>query len=490
MNRTFVIEVLDVNEPPIGIHLTDVGGQQNFSRDYAHIEENSDHGTAVGTLEVTDNDAFQSLTIILDDNPFGLFSLSGTSCPPGNQTVCTTQLLVSGDIDFESSNILDITVRVTDQHGLFKVRKLIISVIDVNERPTNVTISGSLETRVLENSAGAFVGELETTDEDSGQSHSCKLLDNSNVFEIRGNKLFLKNKTKLDFEMKDKYVIRITSKDNGTPPLTSEPQTLVIQVLDTNEAPTRITLSNSAVAENEPTGIIIGNLTVDDPDNSGKYSSRQNHVCRLSNSAQGKFRIVIENGYNYLAQAGTSLDYEKAVSHNISIVCSDPKGLSLGTSFVVRVIDVNEAPRRVILSANQISENLAPSIVGSLSTQDPDNLRNKNKQSFQYSISNVSVGFSPFVVDGDVLKTTRSLNYETARQWTVVVRAQDNGSPPMYRDETIVVEVVDENDRPTAVQVRGDWDYLGVKVDLLKVHVILLYASDEVSTVTTNDINS
>ena len=280
------------------------------------------------------------------------------------------------------------------------------------------------------------------------------MLDDSGVFKILGNKVYLIGS--VDFENRNSYVIRVTSTDTGTPPLTSAEQAFVVNVVDENEAPVKITLSNNTVFENRPAGTILGNLAIDDPDNYGNYSSRQPHVCRLSNSAQGRFRIVRRDGQNSLAQAAGTLDYEKYETYSISVVCSDPGGLNLETSFVVGVLDVNEAPTKIKLSMTSVSENLPPSVVGILSTQDPDNVRIKNKQTFRYSISNISLGSSPFVVDIDRVKTTRNLNYETARSWTVVVRAQDNGRPPLYRDETIVINVVDNNDRPTAIQVR-EW---------------------------------
>jgi hypothetical protein len=135
------------------------------------------------------------------------------------------------------------------------------------------------------------------------------------------------------------------------------------------------------------------------------------------------------------------------------VLCSDPGGLSNETDLDVIVTDVNEAPLKVALSKTQILENLRPAVVAVLTTQDPDNANNQSKQSFNYTLR--YVGPSPFEVNGGVLSTTRSLNYENARSWAVVVRAQDDGDPSLYRDESFTIDVLDGNDRPFAIQVRS-----------------------------------
>ena len=453
MDKSFVIEVLNVNEPPISIHFTDKDGQLSFSQDYAHVNENSTIGTVVGTLQATDDDSSQNLTFKLDINPLQSFSLTPAVCTHGHKTVCTTKVKVTGQLDHEVRPVLQIAVRVTDQHGLFIIQNFNITVEDNNDRPSNVTISGGLEASVAENSPSAFIGELVTSDEDGNQSHNYKLLRNSNLFEVKRRRYLYLKDSPLDFEKKSKYVVTVTSTDDGSPPMTSPTQSFTVHVTDINETPAGISLSNAYIPENSASGTIFGNFTVDDPDNYDNFPGRQSHICRLTNSAQGKFHIVLKHGQNFLTQAVDSLDYEQAASHKISVLCSDPGGLSNETDLDVIVTDVNEAPLKVALSKTQILENLRPAVVAVLTTQDPDNANNQSKQSFNYTLR--SVGPSPFEVNGGILSTTRRLNYENARSWAVVVRAQDDGDPSLYRDESFTIDVLDGNDRPFAIQVRS-----------------------------------
>ena len=451
MEKSFLIEVLDVNEPPVNVHFTDQGGQLSFSQDHAQVNESCAPDTVVGTLSATDVDQSQHLTFKLDINPLQSFSLTPAVCTHANNTICTAKVKVKGRLDHEVTPVLEISVRITDQHGLFIIQNFNITVRDNNDQPRNITISGGLGANVAENSPGAFIGELVTSDEDRNQSHSYNLLSNSNLFEVKRRRfLYLKN-TPLDFEQKNRYVVVVTSTDNGSPPMTSVSQSFTVHVTDINEAPVLISLSNAIIPENSASGTIIGNITITDPDNFGNFSSRQAHICRLTDSAGGKFQILLKNGQNLLTQAVNLLNYEQAASHKILVLCTDPGGLSNETDFDVIVSDVNEAPLKVALSKTEISENNASAVVGYLTTQDPDNANNQSKQSFKYTLR--SVGTTPFEISGNVLSSTRSLNYENARSWVVVVRAQDSGSPPLYRDERFVIDVVDENDRPSAIQL-------------------------------------
>ena len=452
MEKSFVIEVLNVHEPPVTIDWQDGNN--------VYVNENSSIGTLIGTLRAVDNEPSQNLAFTLDINTLQSFSLTSPYCNISDKkTTCTTKVKVASRLNHEVAPILEIAIRVTDRQGLFKIQNFNISVRDNNDRPSNVTISGGLEASVAENSQGAFIGELITSDEDASQSHSYDILSNTDLFEVRHRRfLYLKN-VSLDFEQKNRYVVVVTSTDNGSPSKKSSLQTLIVNVININEAPVEITINNAVIAENSALGTVIGNFSINDPDNFRSFNGTQTHLCRLTDSAQGKFQIILRSGQNLLTQSVKSLDYEQAVSHRISVLCSDPGGLSKEKQFDVTVSDVNEAPLKVLLSKTQILENNGPAVVGVLTTDDPDNANNQSKQHFTYTLQ-PSRG-SPFVINAssNSLRTNRGLNYERTSSWTVVVRSQDNGNPSLYRDETLVVNVVDVNDKPTAIQVRKSLSY-------------------------------
>lgn len=107
-----------------------------------------------------------------------------------------------------------------------------------NAAPTALALSNS---SVAENSAaGATVGDLTTTDLDSGDSHSYTLVtgdgsDDNASFVIEGSTL--KTAAVFDYETKSSYAIRLRTTDSGG--LFFE-QSFTITVLDVNEAPTAV----------------------------------------------------------------------------------------------------------------------------------------------------------------------------------------------------------------------------------------------------------
>lgn len=414
------------------------------------VKENASISSVVGHFEVTDNETSQELSIHLDVNPFQAFSLSSSNCTDGNRTKCETKLVLQKKLDREITQGFQIYVRVKDNQNRSIITTFNVSIEDCNDRPYDITIAGGMETNIVENIQGALVGELLTSDQDLSQTHSYRLLNNSDVFEIRDDFLYLHNDTFLDFENKSQYIIKIQSTDNGQPPLTSLPQSLIVHVINRNEAPSRIDLTYNKITENSNSGTEIGLFIITDPDN--YYLSRQLHVCQLIDSAMGKVEILYKNGKNILIQAAQLLNYEQTPSMTITVRCRDPYGLYKQSDFVIHVTDVNERPVFVKLSNTHLRENSGPAVVGILTTQDPDNLNNASRQIIHYSlISNIP---SPFVLIGRELSINASLNYESVRSWNIQIRAQDNGVPSLYLDEYIVISALDVNDKPYAIQVR------------------------------------
>ena len=435
MTKLFAISVLDVNEAPVSIVLSS-----------SNVKENSKPGTLVGTLIATDTDAVQNLTFKLDDDAGGKFSLqSNSSCQSisPNGTRCTTELLVSGNINYEDTSSLDIIVRVTDYKGLFRTEMFNVTVIDVNDPPTNVTLDGSVSALIPENSKGVQVDSLITEDEDQGQNFTYVLINNpGGNFQVKGDKLFTSIGAKLDYESSTSHQITVKSTDDGNPPLSVQ-VSLVINLQDVNEKPTNITLSNRSVQENKPTGMLIGQLTVSDPER------QQSHVCSLTDSANGKVAL----SKNQLTVGSAGVNYEDASSLSVRVLCRDPGGLAVEDTFVILVQDVNEGPTSISLSNDKVQENQkGGTVVAQITVTDPDNEKNR-VQSFTLSISSSDPNL-PFQIQNNSLVTKRPLDYENSAQWLVRVTAKDDGIPSLSRTQAFTIQVIDVNDAPNGMVVR------------------------------------
>ena len=304
---------MDVNEAPVKTVINKEGGQLNFPDDSPKVEENSATGTIIGTVISYDSEPVEQLTFNLDDSADGSFTLeSNVSCintteMAGARSKCSVRLALGKAVNFERQSIYSVIIRTTDNHGLFHVQRFAIDIVDKNDRPTAVTIGGLKYALVSENQAGTLVDEMSTTDEDSSQSHAYSIVgNNSNVFTVYKSYLFLSRGTVFDFEKETRYEVIINTTDSGSPPL-SFLETLELRVQDVNEAPTSVMLDGNSVFENSPVGTVIGNLSVEDPDNHGKRGKWQTHSCRISAGSSGLLTI---QGMN-LVVAQNGLDYER-----------------------------------------------------------------------------------------------------------------------------------------------------------------------------------
>ena len=72
--------MLDVDEAPFRVNITDDSGQLSFDDDEPRVKENSPRGTVVGKIVSYDYDANDAMTIQLDDDAAGRFSLGLVTC--------------------------------------------------------------------------------------------------------------------------------------------------------------------------------------------------------------------------------------------------------------------------------------------------------------------------------------------------------------------------------------------------------------------------
>ena len=99
---------------------------------------------------------------------------------------------------------------------------------------------------------------------------------------------------------------------------------------------------------------------------------------------------------------------------------------------------MNEPPTEITLSNTSVDENTEIGfVVGTFTTTDVDS------DSFTYTLSDNSV---PFIIDGDKLKTSGALDYETQTTYTIEVTSND-GTNDIVKNFTITVN--DVNEPPT-----------------------------------------
>jgi gliding motility-associated-like protein len=224
------------------------------------------------------------------------------------------------------------------------------------------------------------------------------------------------------------YEVDVTATDiNGL----SDTITLFVTVINVNELPVDIILSNSSVNEYQPVGVLIGILSTMDPD------IGDSHTYTLSGTDATHFLIDGDT-----LRTADIFNYTVRSSFNIIIRTTDSQGAFFEEPFTITITNINEAP--VILSGNN---NPADTLTFTayegevtnvcLSVSDPDN--------DIVSITALSSldGQSNLSVSGDVISC---FNYLSAAGFlgseTLLVRVSDNGTPILYDSIVIVMNVL------------------------------------------------
>lgn len=199
----------------------------NIALSANNVDENQSGSTAVGTLTTTDPDAGNTFTYTL---AAGVGSTDNNSFSIGGNVLQT-----AATSDYETMSNYNVRVRSSDQRGLYFEKQFTVTVNNVNEPPTHITLlTGSID----ENQpSGTAVGFLSATDPDAGDTFTYALANgtggaDNGSFSINGNTL--QTAATFDYETKHSYTIRVRSIHQGG--LSFEKQ-LTITVNNVNEPP-------------------------------------------------------------------------------------------------------------------------------------------------------------------------------------------------------------------------------------------------------------
>ncbi|MCA9085006.1 MAG: cadherin domain-containing protein, partial [Planctomycetaceae bacterium] len=195
------------------------------------IPENSPAGTIVGYISAVDPDVGDVLTYSIvsgvPNQPFAVDSANGT-----------IRVVDSSLLDFETTTVWNVTVRVTDAGGLTDTQVVTIAAIDQNEAPTDLLLSGG---SVDENSAvGTVVGSVSGLDADAGDLLTYSLLNDAGgrfTIDMNSGTISVADGSLLNFESASTHQIRIRATDQSG--LTYN-ETFIITLNDVNEAPVAV----------------------------------------------------------------------------------------------------------------------------------------------------------------------------------------------------------------------------------------------------------
>ncbi|KAJ7382691.1 hypothetical protein OS493_033483 [Desmophyllum pertusum] len=222
-----------------------------------------------------------------------------------------------------------------------------------NDPPVNLHLHGS---DLLEHAAvGTTIGTLSSQDMQPGQRFVYTVKYPIALVAAQGDKLIsvwdnpiLNGNVFLNNGI---LSVTIRSTDDGIPPMWLE-KTFPIKVVNVNNPPEQVTLSNSDIFKNATTGTVIGELTAvdgDDPPNTDPHSA--NFKWELVNDGNGQFGITA-NKITVAQSLTTGLV-------KITVRCTDfGNPVKQATEdFIINVLNVNDVPHSLTLTSTTVHEN-------------------------------------------------------------------------------------------------------------------------------------
>uniref|UniRef100_A0A8C9EAL3 Cadherin EGF LAG seven-pass G-type receptor 1 n=1 Tax=Phocoena sinus TaxID=42100 RepID=A0A8C9EAL3_PHOSS len=312
----------------------------------------------------------------------------------------------------------------------------------------------SYQVSVPENEpAGTAVIELRAHDPDEGEAGRLSYQMEA-LFDERSNGYFLidsdtglvSTARALDRETKDTHVLKVSAVDHGSP-RRSAATYLTVTVSDTNDHSPVFEQSEyrERVRENLEVGYEV--LTIRATD--GDAPSNANMRYRLLEGAGGVFEIDERSG---VVRTRAVVDREEEASYQLLVEANDqgrnPGPLSATATVHIVVEDENDnypqfSEKRYVV---QVPEDVAVN-TPVLRVQATDRDQGQNA-AIHYSIisGNLKGQFYLHSLSGS-LDVINPLDFEAIREYTLRIKAQDGGRPPLINSSGLVsVQVLDVND--------------------------------------------
>lgn len=316
------------------------------------------------------------------------------------------------------------------------------------------------QVQVAENQPpGTSVIIMSASDPDAGDagrvSYTMAPLMNSrssDYFHIHPDSGLISTTQVLDREHMDLHYFRVTGTDSGSPRLSGTTM-VAITVSDRNDHSPIFeqTEYRETIRENVEEGYPILQLRATDSDSPSNANIRYRFIGDSAAIARVAFEIDPRSG---LITTRGSVDRETNEHYTLQVEASDqgkdPGPRSATVKVFITVLDENDnvpqfSEKRYVVA---VKEDVRPhSEILRVSATDRD--KDSNAAVHYNIISGNSRGqFSIDSVTGEI-QVVAPLDFESEREYTLRVRAQDNGRPPLSNNTGIVsVQVTDVNDNP------------------------------------------
>ncbi|XP_027253873.1 protocadherin gamma-B4 [Cricetulus griseus] len=493
-----ILTALDFGHPPLNstakiqILVTDANDNPPvFSQDVYRVSlpENVHPGTTVLRVVATDQDEGVNSEITFSFSEADHITQFNLDSNTGEITTLDT-------LDFEEIKEYSLVLEAKDGGGMIAQCTVEIEVLDENDHVPEVLFQ-SLPDLVMEDAEpGTHVALLKTRDKDSGRNGEviCKLEGGApfKILTSSRNTYKLVTGGVLDREQNPEYNITIRATDKGDPPLSSS-SSVTLRIGDVNDnAPvfTKV-LYEVHVAENNPPGASIAQVSASDPD-LGPNGHVSYSIIASDLEPQSLWSYVTMNAQSGVVFAQRAFDHEQLRSFQLTLQARDQGSPPLSANVSMRVLvgDRNDNAPRVLYPAlepdgsalfDMVPRAAEPGyLVTKVVAVDADSGHNAWLSYHVLQASDPGL-FSLGLRTGEV-RTARALGDRDAARQRLLVGVRDGGQPPLSATATLhlifadslqeVLPDLSDDPLPTDSQAQLQF-YLVVALALISVLFLL-----------------
>ncbi|NWX22817.1 PCDC2 protein, partial [Aegotheles bennettii] len=367
------------------------------------------------------------------------------------------ELVLQQPLDREQSALQQLVLTAVDGGDPPKsgTAQISVRVVDTNDNPPAFDRS-TYTVSLLENAPpGTLVVKLNASDPDEGSNGDVIYSFGSytpqkvrQLFSVDPHSGEVRVNGTLDYEEASFYEIYVQATDQGPVSMAGHCKVLV-NIVDANDNVPEVVLTSlySPVPEDAKAGTVVALMSVTDQD------SGLNKQVSLRIPSGLPFTLnSFKNSYTLITQG--KLDHEKAAAYNITVTATDSGSPPLSSQKVIHVeiSDINDNPPHFEEPEYSVyipENNPIGALMCTIKATDPDVAENAY---VSYSLLDGEIEGLPVTSyvsiksDSGNMYAVRSFDYETLREFQVIVQAQDAGIPPLSSTVTVHIYVVDEND--------------------------------------------
>ncbi|KAJ4946531.1 hypothetical protein JOQ06_024196 [Pogonophryne albipinna] len=476
-SHSFVLTAMDGGKPPksgtmnIVVNVLDVNDNAPvFSREgySVMLNENAPVGTTVIQVNATDldegtnGDVVYSFTNSIDQKILNIFNIN----------TLTGEITVKGLINYEEKDRYEIEIEASDK-GLAPFttdKSVIIKIVDINDNAPEIEVTSFSNSIPEDSRPGTTVALISVNDLDSGLNGKviCSIVEDAPFVltpSLQDKMFSLVTKSPLDREKQSQYVLTITAKDAGQPPLSSE-KTIHVVVSDVNDNSPEFSLSPYTfyiTEANEPGTSVFSVKALDRDENDNAQITY--HILRDGSEGNKLTSFLNINSETGDISALKSFDFETLKTFHFQVVATDSGTPSLSSNVTVHVfiLDQNDNAPVILypVSSNGSAEGVeeiprnvnAGHLVTKVRAYDADIGYNGW---LLFSLQEVTA-HSLFGLDRYTgqIRTLRSFTETDEAAHKLLILVKDNGNVSLSATATVVVKLVEPREAFDAADVKS-----------------------------------